>query len=82
MNIRTKGARLAAALPLLAIPLFGSTGSAAAAMIAVQKGAAIVRVHDVTATRDALAVWEAVAKGGAPPKKAQKPFGSQRFEDD
>jgi dihydropteroate synthase len=59
-----------------------ATGSAAAAMIAVQKGAAIVRAHDVTATRDALAVWEAVAKGGAPPKKAQKPFGSQRFEDD
>jgi len=57
-------------------------GSAAAAMLAVQKGAAIVRVHDVAATRDALAVWEGVAKGIAPPKKAQKPFGSQRFEDD
>jgi len=57
-------------------------GSAAAALIAVQKGAAIVRVHDVAATRDALAVWEGVAKGIAPPKKAQKPFGSQRFEDD
>ena len=57
-------------------------GSAAAALIAVQKGAAIVRVHDVAATRDALAVWEGVAKGIARPKKAQKPFGSQRFEDD
>jgi len=57
-------------------------GSAAAALIAVQKGAAIVRVHDVAATRDALAVWEGVAKGIALPKKAQKPFGSQRFEDD
>jgi dihydropteroate synthase len=30
--------------------------SVAAAIIAVQKGAAIVRVHDVAATRDALAV--------------------------
>ena len=59
-----------------------AVGSAAAALIAVQKGAAIVRVHDVAATRDALAVWEAVAKGIAPPKKTQKPFGSQRFEDD
>lgn len=34
--------------------------SVAAAMIAVQKGAHIVRVHDVAATRDALAVWTAV----------------------
>lgn len=35
-------------------------GSVAAALIAVQRGAAIVRVHDVAATRDALAVWNAV----------------------
>ena len=35
-------------------------GSVAAALIAVQRGAAIVRVHDVAATRDALAVWTAV----------------------
>jgi len=34
--------------------------SVAAAMLAVAKGAAILRVHDVRATRDALAVWEAV----------------------
>jgi dihydropteroate synthase len=34
--------------------------SVAAALIAVQRGAAIVRVHDVAATRDALAVWQAV----------------------
>ena len=34
--------------------------SVAAALIAVQRGAAIVRVHDVAATRDALAVWMAV----------------------
>ncbi|MBU6198456.1 MAG: dihydropteroate synthase [Xanthomonadaceae bacterium] len=59
-----------------------AAGSAAAALIAVQKGAAIVRVHDVATTRDALAVWEGVASGMAPPKKAPKPFGSQRFEDD
>jgi len=32
----------------------------AAALIAVQNGARIVRVHDVAATRDALAVWSAV----------------------
>jgi dihydropteroate synthase len=59
-----------------------AAGSAAAAMIAVQKGAAIVRVHDVAATRDALLVWEGVARGTKPAKKEAKPFGSQRFEDD
>jgi len=37
--------------------------SIAAALIAVQNGARIVRVHDVAETRDALAVWQAVATG-------------------
>jgi dihydropteroate synthase len=37
--------------------------SVAAALLAVQNGAAIVRVHDVAATRDALAVWNAVQSG-------------------
>jgi len=35
-------------------------GSVAAALIAAQNGATILRVHDVGATRDALRVWEAV----------------------
>ena len=35
-------------------------GSAAAAMIAAQNGALLLRVHDVAATRDALAVWGGV----------------------
>jgi len=34
--------------------------SVAAALIAVQNGAHIVRVHDVAATRDALALWQAL----------------------
>jgi dihydropteroate synthase len=38
--------------------------SVAAALIAVRNGASIVRVHDVAATRDALAVWTAVMGGG------------------
>ncbi|MFO1506283.1 MAG: dihydropteroate synthase [Lysobacterales bacterium] len=59
-----------------------AAGSAAAALIAVQRGAMVVRVHDVAATRDALAVWQAVHAGDAPEKKAEKPFGSQRFGDD
>jgi dihydropteroate synthase len=36
-------------------------GSIAAALLAAQNGATILRVHDVAATRDALAVWAAVA---------------------
>ncbi len=34
--------------------------SVAAALLAAQRGATILRVHDVAATRDALAVWRAV----------------------
>lgn len=37
--------------------------SVAAALIAAQKGAKILRVHDVAATRDALAVWTAIEQG-------------------
>jgi len=39
--------------------------SVAAALLAVERGAAIVRVHDVAATRDALAVWSALRGGDA-----------------
>ncbi|HEY9112215.1 MAG TPA: dihydropteroate synthase [Rhodanobacteraceae bacterium] len=59
-----------------------AAGSAAAAMIAVQRGAIVVRVHDVAETRDALAVWQAVHEGDAPAKRPDAPFGSQRFGDD
>ena len=41
-------------------------GSVAAHLIAAQNGAAIVRVHDVAATVDALKVWNAVAAVPAP----------------
>lgn len=37
-----------------------AVGSAAAALLAAERGAAVLRVHDVEATRDALAVWQAV----------------------
>ncbi len=37
--------------------------SVAAALAAVQRGAALVRVHDVRATVDALAVWQAIERG-------------------
>ncbi|HEX5306888.1 MAG TPA: dihydropteroate synthase [Dyella sp.] len=42
------------------VPAERSAGSVAAALIAVQQGAKLVRVHDVQATVDALAVWHAV----------------------
>jgi len=38
--------------------------SVAAALIAVQRGAGIVRVHDVGPTCDALKVWQAVCDEG------------------
>ncbi len=38
------------------------TASVVAAVLAAQHGAAILRVHDVTATRDGLAVWSAIEK--------------------
>jgi dihydropteroate synthase len=34
--------------------------SVAAALLAVQRGARLLRVHDVAQTRDALAIWRAV----------------------
>jgi dihydropteroate synthase len=37
--------------------------SVTAALLAAQRGATILRVHDVAATRDALAVWRAVEAG-------------------
>src|SRR5439155_14276111 len=37
-------------------------GSLAMALLAVQRGATILRVHDVREARDVIAVWEAVTK--------------------
>ena len=45
-------------------------GSVAAHLIAAQRGAMLLRVHDVAATRDALAVWNAVA--AATPRPASR----------
>src|SRR5690606_27931668 len=49
-------------------PLDRVHGSVAAHLLAVQRGARIVRVHDVGATVDALKVWQAVA--AVPPPRA------------
>jgi dihydropteroate synthase len=40
------------------------SASVAAALLAAERGAAVVRVHDVAATRDALLVWQAVMSDG------------------
>ncbi|HEX2596281.1 MAG TPA: dihydropteroate synthase [Luteimonas sp.] len=45
-------------------------GSVAAALIAAQRGARLLRVHDVAATVDALKVWNAVAAIPMPRKDA------------
>lgn len=41
-----------------------AVGSAAAALLAAERGATVLRVHDVAATRDALAVWQAMRLAG------------------
>ena len=47
-----------------------AAGSAAAALLAVERGARIVRVHDVAATRDALAMYQALRPFEKAPKRS------------
>lgn len=64
-------------------PLQRVHGSLAAAVLAAQGGAAILRVHDVAATRDALAVQHAVAQAGASlPKRQETAAANIRWPDD
>ena len=55
-------------------------GSVAAHLVAAQRGARLVRVHDVAATVDALKVWEAVAAMPAPAGRKDAP--AIRWPDD
>ena len=48
-------------------------GSVAAHLVAAQRGAMLLRVHDVAATVDALKVWQAVAAVPAPRAPTPKP---------
>jgi dihydropteroate synthase len=57
-------------------------GSVAAALIAAQNGAKIIRVHDVAATVDALKIWNAVLKQSKPVLKSNKPTGIVWPEED
>ena len=58
-----------------------AAGSVAAALIAVQQGAKLVRVHDVQATVDALAVWRAV-DANRPSRRKDAPPATPRWPDD
>ncbi len=58
------------------------SGSVAAALIAAQNGAKIIRVHDVAATVDALKIWNAVSKKIKPKLKSNKPTGIVWPEED
>ena len=62
-------------------PAQRAAGSVAAALIAVQRGARMVRVHDVAATVDALAVWQAVAAGEPTVRRETRP-AAPRWPDD
>ena len=55
-------------------------GSVAAALVAAQRGAMLLRVHDVAATVDALKVWNAVAAQPLPKGKSATP--AIRWPDD
>jgi dihydropteroate synthase len=62
-------------------PAERAAGSVAAALIAVQRGARMVRVHDVAATVDALAVWQAVKAGDQAPRRDDR-SAMPRWPDD
>ncbi len=63
------------------VPAERVAGSAAAALIAVQRGARMIRVHDVAATADALAVWRAIHALDSVPKRKAGPV-TPRWPDD
>jgi dihydropteroate synthase len=63
------------------LPAERAAGSVAAALIAVQHGARLVRVHDVAATVDALAVWQALEAGRTAVRKDAAP-AMPRWPDD
>ncbi|HEX7815093.1 dihydropteroate synthase [Dyella sp.] len=62
-------------------PVERTAGSVAAALVAVQRGARMVRVHDVAPTVDALAVWQAIKAGDQAPRRDDRP-AMPRWPDD
>ncbi|EIL91753.1 dihydropteroate synthase [Rhodanobacter spathiphylli] len=64
------------------VPGERQAGSVAAALIAVQRGARMVRVHDVAATVDALAVWRGVHAVDNVPRRSAPPAVPRWPDDD
>lgn len=64
------------------VPAQRVAASATAALIAVQRGARLVRVHDVAETVDALAVWRGVHAGDAVPVRDSRPPAPRWPDDD
>lgn len=64
------------------VPAERVAASTAAAVVAVQRGARLVRVHDVTATVDALAVWHGVHAGDVEPVRDARPPAPRWPDDD
>jgi dihydropteroate synthase len=62
-------------------PAQRAAGSAAAALIAAQRGARMLRVHDVAPTVDALKVWHAVQAGDTPERRDKPKMPSWPDED-
>jgi dihydropteroate synthase len=57
-------------------------GSVAAAVLALQNGARLLRVHDVAATRDAVSVWQALEAQDLPVSRAAATRRSGADDDD
>ena len=53
-----------------------------AAVMAAERGARIIRVHDVAATVDALAVWQAVHQQDSVPQRVDRPSAPRWPDDD
>lgn len=64
------------------VPVERVAASTAVALIAVQRGARLVRVHDVAATVDVLAVWRGVHAGDAAPVRDARPPAPRWPDDD
>ncbi|MDW2981642.1 MAG: dihydropteroate synthase [Rhodanobacter sp.] len=63
-------------------PAERGAGSVAAALIAAQRGARLLRVHDVAITVDALAVWQGVHAGDEAPRRDPAPAVPRWPDDD
>ncbi|MEO8746154.1 MAG: dihydropteroate synthase [Rhodanobacter sp.] len=57
-------------------------GSIAAAVMAAERGACMIRAHDVAQTVDALAVWRAVHEQDSVPRRVERTSAAPRWPDE